>query len=112
MKYVGEQSDRTPFRQCIFIWGCQSSTAPAKKHSKTAREQCASEMSLASRTIFCRRYWKACIKRYHHDIAAVLYLLKEWRKVLPRTWCEPMRMKPPTNTRAGYRGLGYAKSGP
>src|SRR5260221_4831730 len=112
MKCVGEQSDRIPFRQCIFIWGCQSSTAPAKKHSKTIRERCAFEMSLASRTIFCRRYSKGCIERYRHAVAVVLCLLKESRKVLLGIWCGPMRMKPPMNTRAGYRGLGYAKSWP
>src|SRR5260221_10164892 len=111
MKCVGEQSDWNPSRQYIFIWGCQSSTAPPKKHSKTIREQRACGISLASRTIFCRRYWKACIKRYRHAIAVVLCLLKESPKVLPGTWCEPTRMKPTTNTRAGYRGLGYAKSG-
>src|SRR5258708_26106866 len=103
MKCVGEQSDRTLFRQCIFIWGCQSSIAPAKKNSKTIREQRAFEMSLASRIIFCRRYWKACIKRYRHAAAVVLCLLKESRKVLPGTWFAPMWMKQPTSTRVGYR---------
>src|SRR5260370_40036385 len=112
MKCVGEQSDRTLFRQCIFIWDCQSSIAPAKKHSKTIREQRAFEMSLASRIVFCPRYWKACIKRYRHAAAVVRCLLKESRKVLLVIWCGPMRMKPATNTRAGYRGLGYAESRP
>jgi len=46
--------------------GCQSSTAPAKKHSKTIREQRAFEMSLASRTISCRRYWKG----WHKEVSS------------------------------------------
>src|SRR3977135_4130349 len=42
-------------RPCMFIWGCQSSTAPSKRRSKPIREQRAFGTSLGSRTIFCRR---------------------------------------------------------
>src|SRR5260370_36036938 len=111
MKCVGEQSDRNLLRQCIFIWDCQSSIAPSKRHSKQIREQRTFGISLASRTIFCRRYWRGSTKSYRHAIEVVLCLLKEWPKVLPCTWCGPMPMKPTKSTRADYRGLGCAKSG-
>src|SRR6266478_7599082 len=111
MKCVGEQSDRNLLRQCMFIWDCQSSTAPSKRHSKQIREQPTFGISLASRTIFCRRYWRGSIKSYCHAIEVVLSLLKESPKVLPGTWCEPMLMKPPKSTRADCQGLGCAKSG-
>src|SRR5260221_11947532 len=101
MKCVGEQSDRIPFRQCIFIWGCQSSIAPAKKHSKTIRERGAFEMALASRTIFCRRYSKGCIERYRHSVAVDLCLLKELCKFWLGIWCEPMLMILAMNTTSG-----------
>src|ERR1700730_9454930 len=110
MNCVGEQSDRSLMRQCIFIWDCQSSTAPSKRHSKKIREQHSFGISRASRTIFCWRYWRGSIKSYRHAIELVLCLLKESPKVLPCIWCEPMPMKPPKSTRADYRGLGCAKS--
>src|SRR5260221_4305324 len=95
MKCVGEQSDRILLRQCIFIWDCQSSTAQSKRHSKKIREQRTFGISLASRTIFCRRYWRGSIKSYRHAIEVVLCLFMESLKVLPGTWSEAKSLKRP-----------------
>src|ERR1700751_6024704 len=111
MKCVGERSDLKLLVQCIFIWDCQCSTAPWKRHSQKIREECTFGMYLASRTIFYRPYWTGSIKSYYRAIKVALYLLKESPKVLPGTWCEPTPMKPPLSTRVDYRGLGCAKSG-
>src|SRR6202011_3617675 len=79
-----------PFATMHLYLGLPVFNRAMERHSKTIREQRAFGISLASRTIFCRRYWNGFIKSYRHAIAVVLCLLKGSPKVLPSTWCEPM----------------------